>query len=87
MQWTSKLKISHTWGKYHLENPLKCTEISVVAEKCLTVLGKSICINEQAKLNIAKKKKDTTEKKQRERKEKCNWDVHKSAIWQKWLNK
>ena len=24
MQWTSKLKTSHTWGKYHVENPLKC---------------------------------------------------------------
>ena len=28
--------------------------LSVVAEECLTVLGKSICINEQAELNIAK---------------------------------
>ena len=26
MQWTSKLKTSHTWGKYHLEGPLKCIE-------------------------------------------------------------
>ena len=26
MQWTSKLKTSHTWGKYHVENPLKCFE-------------------------------------------------------------
>ena len=28
--------------------------LSVVAEECLTVLGKSICINEEAELNIAK---------------------------------
>ena len=26
MQWTSKLKTSHTWGKYHLENTLKYIE-------------------------------------------------------------
>ena len=40
-----------------------------------------------SQIEYCQKKKDTTEKKQRERKEKCNWDVHKSAIWQKWLNK
>ena len=26
MQWASKLKTSHTWEKYHLENPFKCIE-------------------------------------------------------------
>ena len=28
MQWTSKLKTSHTWGKDNLENLLKCIEHS-----------------------------------------------------------
>ena len=26
IEWTSKLKTSHTWGKHHLENPFKCIE-------------------------------------------------------------
>ena len=30
MQWTSKLKTSHTWGKYHVENPIKCIEEETV---------------------------------------------------------
>ena len=53
-----------TW-KYNFRNTQRCSplssihyvideNLSVIAAEGLTVLGKSICINEQAKLNIAK---------------------------------
>ena len=53
-----------TW-KYNFKNMQRCSplssihyvideNLSVIAAEGLTVLGKSICINEQAELNIAK---------------------------------
>ena len=30
MQRTSKLETNHTWGKCHLEHPLKCIELFCV---------------------------------------------------------
>ena len=55
MDLTHKENIStENWVK-DLFHSVNDENLSVVAEECLTVLGKSICINEQAELNIANK--------------------------------
>ena len=60
--WKYIIRNTLTWSNNTAQrySPLSLTHsvndenLSVVTEECLTILGKSICINEQAELNIAK---------------------------------
>ena len=52
--WKYKFKNTLTWSNDVAQRCSRLSPRRMVAEQSLTVLGKSICINEQAELNIAK---------------------------------
>ena len=46
MQWISKLKKSHTWGKNHLQNPVKCIELKE-PQLIILITSTNICLKLQ----------------------------------------